>query len=169
MELIWTTADYALIISLASAFISFVGLAWNVWSKFIFPKPRLEVNIGHTIAVGPVYAKIPDAVSVTAINHGPTELTLTHLVGWVYQGYFSKSKRAVLQVFDDYPSSSNSTLGGSGGLPIRLRVGDNHTVYLPTAPKIYQKVRNMGWRDGFGREHCANIRGKRTIKKFSEE
>jgi hypothetical protein len=41
-----TTHDYALIISLFSIAISIGALLWNVWQKFIFVKPTLQVSFG---------------------------------------------------------------------------------------------------------------------------
>ena len=39
-----TTSDYALIVSVASIVIAIGALAWNVWQKFIFVKPSLQVS-----------------------------------------------------------------------------------------------------------------------------
>lgn len=41
-----TTADYALIVSLASMAVAFGSLIWNVWQKFIFVKPNIQVAFG---------------------------------------------------------------------------------------------------------------------------
>ena len=41
-----TTADWALIISLCSLLLAMAGFVWNVWSKFIYPKPKVRVSIG---------------------------------------------------------------------------------------------------------------------------
>jgi len=41
-----TTADYALIVSIASAVLSVFALIWNVWQKYIFVRPTLDVGFG---------------------------------------------------------------------------------------------------------------------------
>lgn len=41
-----TTADWALVVSFFSIAIAFASFIWNVWSKFIYPKPRLQLHIG---------------------------------------------------------------------------------------------------------------------------
>ena len=41
-----TTSDYALIISLCAVSVSVFSLAWNVWQKFLFVKPALQVSFG---------------------------------------------------------------------------------------------------------------------------
>jgi hypothetical protein len=38
------TADWALVISLCSAGVSLASFIWNVWSKFIYPKPVVQVS-----------------------------------------------------------------------------------------------------------------------------
>jgi hypothetical protein len=38
-------ADWALLISLLSLAISIAGFVWNVWSKFIFPKPKIDLSL----------------------------------------------------------------------------------------------------------------------------
>jgi hypothetical protein len=166
----WTTADYALILSLIAAFISLANFGWSVWSKFIFPKPRLKVKLTHVIAVGHQIEDFPNAIGATAINYGPTDLTLIALVGWVSPASpFSKSRRAVLRAFDDYPNSLNATIGASVGLPIRLKPGESHTIYLPETPKIFREIRNIGFSDGFGREHFSDRQGKRILRELSKE
>jgi hypothetical protein len=41
-----STADYALIVSISSAFIAVASLIWNVWQKYIFVKPQVQVGFG---------------------------------------------------------------------------------------------------------------------------
>jgi hypothetical protein len=73
-----STSDWALTISLLSFFVSLGGLAWNVWSKFIFPKPRFQVGISRVLifdlADEPPF---PSAIRLLATNHGPIPCKLT--------------------------------------------------------------------------------------------
>ena len=39
-----TVADWALVISICSAAVLLAGFVWNVWSKFIYPKPKVAVS-----------------------------------------------------------------------------------------------------------------------------
>ncbi len=39
-----TTADWALVISICSAFLALASFIWSVWSKFIYPKARVETT-----------------------------------------------------------------------------------------------------------------------------
>lgn len=44
MATAWTTADWAFVISICSAIISLISLAWTVWSKWLHPKPKIQVG-----------------------------------------------------------------------------------------------------------------------------
>jgi hypothetical protein len=59
-----TTADWALVISILSALLSFAGFVWNVWSKFIYPKPDLRVHFSMMgfIGDGPWRVKWPPEI-----------------------------------------------------------------------------------------------------------
>jgi hypothetical protein len=41
-----TSADYALIVSILSVLIAIGSLLWNVWQKYIFVKPQVQVSFG---------------------------------------------------------------------------------------------------------------------------
>ena len=48
-----TTADYALIVSIESLFAALGALVWNIWQKFIFVKPALQVTFRVTAVFQP--------------------------------------------------------------------------------------------------------------------
>ena len=48
-----TTSDWALIISLCSLAVALSSFVWNVWSKFIYPKPTVRVTLQATIIFQP--------------------------------------------------------------------------------------------------------------------
>jgi hypothetical protein len=52
-----TTADWALVISLCSAVVSLAGFVWNVWSKFIYPKPRVQVSFNFMTPSGGLFQR----------------------------------------------------------------------------------------------------------------
>lgn len=170
MNAVWTTADYALIVSLSSATLSLFGLGWNIWSKFIYPKPRLEVSISFTIAVGPGTDHLPPVISVVATNHGPSEITIQSLVGLVRsQRVFTKRNRALFRTFDNWPFSLATSLGNGAGLPKRLPVGERCTVYVPYKGEDYGAIETIGFADGFGREHFAAGRSRRNFLKHLKQ
>jgi hypothetical protein len=72
-----TTAEYALIVSIASIFISLIALLWNVWQKFLFVKPALQVSFGVWRIVqpgAPGHNRRLLHLSVTNMGPGPVIL-----------------------------------------------------------------------------------------------
>ena len=74
------TADWALVISLCPLFVALASFVWNVWSKFIFPKPTLRVSFGMVTAFHPQRGSEPNPVRAlrlsSATNMGPEEVVL---------------------------------------------------------------------------------------------
>ena len=50
-------------------------------------------------------------------------------------------------------------------MPIRLKVGEHFTVYIPDDPKHLKEVMNIGFSDGFMREHFAGNKSRRLLQK----
>lgn len=77
------TADYAFFISLASAIISIASLIWNVWQKYIFVKPQLQVGFSIVSLLEPKPAN-PKTLAksnhqllvINVTNMGPGPVTL---------------------------------------------------------------------------------------------
>jgi hypothetical protein len=161
----WTTSDYALIVSLVSLCFAVASFCWNIWSKFIFPKPRIEVKIAFIYAVGGS-ADWPSAINLIAINHGPIEVTLNGTIGFVSPNFpFGKSKRAILRAYQNWPYNLVETaFGETPGLPTRLAVGEQFNAYYPEAVMKNKELTNLGYADGFGREHFANKKSRRAFK-----
>lgn len=85
-----TTADYALIVSILSLMISLGGLAWNVWSKFIFPKARVRVSFQVMTAYGVDARPQLTRMSLSATNFGPGQVRMHMAVVRVSKGWFRK-------------------------------------------------------------------------------
>jgi len=76
-----TTADWALAISLGSLVIALAGFVWNVWSKFIFPKPKVQVSFSYmTALIGDHQVPV---ISLSGTNHGPIPVTLKMSMMWM--------------------------------------------------------------------------------------
>jgi hypothetical protein len=80
------TSDNALIVSLFSVVIAIGSLLWNVWQKFIFVKPTLQVSVGlwhvmqHTSA--DVLTRSGHRLLVlTVTNMGPGVVVLSACIG----------------------------------------------------------------------------------------
>jgi hypothetical protein len=74
-----TTADWALVISICSAIVSLAGFVWNVWSKFIYPKPRVQVSFSFMTVIQKNPPVEENVLGVSAINMGPVQVTFTAL------------------------------------------------------------------------------------------
>jgi hypothetical protein len=148
------TADWALIISLGSLAISLAGFVWNVWSKFIYPKPRVRVSFSFMIAIG---SNEPDfqVLVLAATNMGPTAVTLYAAITRHKKG-LRRHEISVLNPLNNFPAERNSSIGPfGGGLPKKLEVGEEFSIYLTAAHDGLAKddYDQVGFRDTFSRFH----------------
>ena len=123
------TADWALIISLCSTAIALISLGWNIWSKFIYPKPKVRVAFNFMTVVGQKDEKV---LSLSATNMGPAEVTLYSALvrtkkkwSWRNRGF------GLLNPLHDYPLRKDHSIGPfGGGLPKKLAVGEQFSIYF---------------------------------------
>lgn len=164
-----TTADWALLISLISATISLAGFIWNVWSKFIYPKPRLQVSIAQMVLVGEGWEDGPKTVSISATNHGPSDVTVRFAVARSQKKWYQirYKTNAMLNPYSGYPYDLSSQGPYSGGLPKKLAVGEEFSLYFPVAREWFEKERfvDFGVNDTFNRLHWAPRRQVRNTRK----
>jgi hypothetical protein len=177
-----TTADWAFVISILSAAISLAGFIWNVWSKFIYPKPKVDVHLSMVTVIHPREPRDPDPVRVvrlSATNIGPGDVTLRSALMMFWPRWFSDKSYGLLNVLPRLPESTDyeaeyGDLGGgpfAGGLPKTIAVGETFAVYLvpdheTLARGDYQRV---GFDDSFGRMHWASRRDIATVLPFIRE
>ena len=151
------TADWALVISLCSAAISLAGFVWNVWSKFIYPKPKVLVsfNFMTIIQQGAVDR---EALSLSATNMGPGPTTLqSALVRRKHDNWFKKPGYGLLNPLHGLDGGVQTRGPFSGGLPRKIEVGEQFSAYfIPNheflAGDGYDRI---GFNDTFGRLHWA--------------
>jgi hypothetical protein len=172
-----SVADWALVISICSAAVSAAGFIWNVWSKFIYPKPRVRVSFSFMTMLVPAAERHlltkseNNALALSATNHGPIEVTLNTVVG---AGGFRWWKRRPARIgflnpipsFPDYPGQFNDAAAGpfAGGLPKKVAVGEQFTSYFTSDHEALAKdeIERIGFTDTFGRFHWAS--GKDFLK-----
>jgi hypothetical protein len=165
-----TTADWALVISLCSAGVSLASFVWNVWSKFIYPKPTVQVSFGMMTMMTPAATEARmlqrsenDALGLSATNMGPIEVTLhSVMVGWGFRWWRRRPKHYALlnplPSFPDYPGQYDEASGPfAGGLPKKLKVGEQFTSYFVPDHQGLAKdeAERIGFSDTFGRHHWA--------------
>jgi hypothetical protein len=170
----WTTADYALIVSLVSLCFAVAGFVWNVWSKFIYPKPKVRVHLdlklchlrtshiaslreGGAIAGGfPIDEMSCPAISLGVTNFGPGTVIVD--MATVRQNRWSRSYEqghGVMMPYRAYPHDLGTDGFFSGGLPKKLDVGEDLTLYFPVLAELtdHNSVVAIGLRDTFSRLH----------------
>jgi hypothetical protein len=165
-----STADWALVISILSAAVSFLALGWNVWSKFIYPKPALVV----TFSVMNIFDEngLSDPFFNPSItNHGPIQVTLTGSYARFSRGWFARSSLGMINPLSDFPHDLKSTRGPfSGGLPKKLDVGEESSLkYWHGKNWMDENPIGIGVRDSFGRLHWCSRRDIREARKHYEK
>lgn len=153
-----TTADWAFVISICSAIVSLAGFIWNVWSKFIYPKPIVRVSFAMVQIVEPGSDYIPSVLRLSATNMGPGEVSLSNAL-IAFRGHFYQSTGfGLLSTLDNYLLHQDATLGHFGaGFPAKVGVGEQYSAYLVPAHEKLAKgdYQRIGFTDSFGRNHWA--------------
>jgi hypothetical protein len=174
-----TTSDWALIISLCSFALALASFIWNVWSKFIYPKPKVRVSCSASIIFHPGNADHKqEFLSLSATNLGPGDVILhsavlrsrkvkwwRELKAWYRRPYCFDF--GLLNPLEGFPARMNHTIGPfSGGLPKKLAVGESFSSYFPRKVDWFEnKVRGIGFNDSFGRNHWCS---KQDVNKVRE-
>jgi hypothetical protein len=137
-------AGYALLVSVASIFISIGALFWNVWQKFIFVRPALQVSFGLYRIVQP---GIPAGVnhrllSLTITNMGPGPVVLSSCVAKCKKPWWRRAQHyGLLNPIEGDPAEPNPKGIGpfGGGLPAKVDAGDVKTFYFPYSKEGFLK------------------------------
>ncbi|MBY5850583.1 hypothetical protein [Rhizobium ruizarguesonis] len=153
-----TTADWALIISLLSFCVSVAGFVWNVWSKFIFPKAKVQVHFSVNNLIQEWEPEDHQMLVLHATNFGPGEIILHMAIGRARPSYFKKLTHFILNPLHNFPVELDRTLGPfSGGLPKKIQPGESHSAYFVLFHEGLreQPIVDVGFSDTFGRSHWA--------------
>ena len=163
-----TTADWAIIISIGSVVIALASFVWNVWSKFIYPKPRLSVsaslmNSFSAEGVG------PSCITIGATNLGPSEVVLHLAIAKQSKPWYRWRRQfGILNPYDGFPGPQGGTKGPfSGGLPKKLAAGETFAVHFPVMKGWFLEddLAGFGFSDTFGRNHWAPTSQVRQLRK----
>lgn len=167
-----TSGETALVISGASLAIALGSLLWNVWEKFVFVKPRLQVTFG----VFRVYqggTQGPQLLSVGVTNMGPGPTIIHSCVARINRWWFNKKEYALLNPIHGDPTSPTPTSLGpfSAGLPLKIEPGEMQSFYFPFSAETFlsQPIEYVGVHDTYGRYFWCKRRAVRRAKKQFEE
>lgn len=163
-----STADWALIVSLCSMAIALASFVWNVWSKFIFPKGKVDVGFAVMTTYSRDGVKGQSAVSITATNLGPNQVTVYCAIARGKRRRLG-TKAGILGILNPYrqfPYDLETDGPFSSGLPKKLGVGEQLTLYFPLVKDWFEgdELVCFGVSDTFGRNHWAPRRLTRTVR-----
>jgi hypothetical protein len=165
-----TTADWALVVSLCSALTALASFLWNVWSKFIYPKPKVQVSFSMMTMMTPatpgsrlLHKSENKALALSATNMGPIEVSLNSVCAAGGFRWWRRRPKSIgllnpLPSFPLYSGQFNDAAGPfAGGLPRKLHVGEQFTSYFVPDHESLAKdeVERIGFCDTFGRFHWA--------------
>lgn len=159
-----TTGDWALIISIGSFLVAICSFVWNVWSKFIYPKPVVKTYISKMNIVNDDGTFGTPVICLSATNFGPSDITLYAAVA--KSKTMRKGRIGVLNPLSNFPNDMTSGSGPfSGGLPKKISTGEQFSVYFPVSKRWFTEkdLNSFGFSDTFGRYHWCH---KTQAKKF---
>jgi hypothetical protein len=165
-----TTADWALVISLCSAAVSLASFVWNVWSKFIYPKPVLRVHFSMMGFIGNGPWRNP-FLNLSITNHGPIACTITHAMVLVHNPIKQKKVYGLINPTKDISVSIEDTDGPFTNLPKKIEVGEDFSLRFWSGERSFigDEVDRVGVSDSFGRHHwCARRQVKKVQASFFE-
>lgn len=130
-------SDWALIISLISFLLALASFVWNIWSKFIYPKPKVLVSASVMSPFGDHVAHMPDCVALHITNFGPADVVITCPVHRQRTGKFlrwiTRDKSInLLNAYWDYPNGQYSCSPYPKDFPKKMTAGEQATMYFPT-------------------------------------
>ncbi|RYZ63621.1 MAG: hypothetical protein EOP09_17355 [Proteobacteria bacterium] len=161
-----TTSDWALVISLLSMLIAMGSFIWNVWSKFIFPKPRLQVSFMVMETIPPL-PNLEHLLCLSATNHGPGEVVIQLAVARRKRPWYKRRlAHGVLNPIHDLMRPDYGIGPYAAGLPKKLAVGENFSLHFPYVADMFMRERlvAVGVHDSFSRSHWAPLRDFRRAK-----
>jgi hypothetical protein len=139
------SSDYALLISIASFFIAFAALLWNVWQKFIFVKPSLQALFGIWRIFQPGSADHNRRLlCLTVANMGPGPAVLQLCIAKEKLKWWKRRRSyGTLNPIHGDPADPNPTGIGpfGGGLPAKIDAGEVKSFYFPYQRDCFLKER----------------------------
>ncbi|WP_143279758.1 hypothetical protein [Bradyrhizobium diazoefficiens] len=162
-----TTADWALVISLISAVISLAGFVWNVWSKFIYPKPALRVHFSMMGFVGDGQGWRDPFLNLSITNHGPIACTITHAIIVARKQPLGELTHGLINPTKNIAVSLEDTDGPFTNLPKKIEVGEEFALHFWAGERSFigEEVERVGAIDSFGRHHWSKSKQVKKVQK----
>lgn len=173
-----TTSDYALIISLAAIVISICALIWNIWQKFIFVKPALQVSFGIYNVLQPTVAGVASPsgyrlLCLTVTNMGPGAIVLYACIAKTKGHWWARKKLGMLNPIHGDPTDQPPRSIGpfSSGLPTKIDAGDTKSFYFPYAKESFLSdgMSHVGINDTYQRNTWCRGRDMQKVNRSYRE
>jgi hypothetical protein len=170
---------------LSSAGISLFSLGWNIWSKFIYPKPSVRVSVLFTLvdeAQKAIHgftsqraleerrarvALIKPAIRLEAVNSGPGDIRLDNAV-ITTGGYLHSRKHGyhLMSAYSNYPNDLDQGTWGTASMAGLIKPGEKVELYFPAALELFDavKAKKFGFSDTFSRTHFCTRRQMRRLE-----
>ena len=182
----WSTAQVALVISGLSFCLALASFVWNVWSKFLFPKPKLRiwVDLRYAQKSGAHSASLREngtfagdldpssmvypAIALCVTNFGPGSVTVTSACGRLPRFHpRRKEGHGILVAYNSYPDDLSANSISSGGLPKKLDIGETFELYFPVNPTFMatKEVSAIGVRDTLSRLSWVSRQNMNRLRK----
>jgi hypothetical protein len=174
-----STGDYALISSLIALVVSIIALLWNIWQKFIFVKPALQVYFG---LYNVLQSKTPGLASpsghrvlvLTVTNMGPGAVVLYACIGKQKAHWWTRPKLGILNPIHGDPLDQQPTSIGpfSAGLPVKIDAGDTKGVYFPYTKGCFLSdgLARIGINDTYQRNTwCRRSNMRKVYKNYRQD
>ena len=166
-------SEIAILVSGFSLAVALIVLSWNVWEKFIFVKPRLQLTFGiwKVIQNGQIGKSL---LSLHVTNMGPGPVIIHSCIALSSTGWFWKKDFGVLNPIHSDPTNDIPTSIGpfSAGLPLKLDAGDVKSFYFPYTENTFLKehITRVGVSDTYGRNTwCRGKDARKASQKFRED
>jgi len=169
-----TTSDYALFMSFASIVISIVALLWNIWQKFLFVKPSLQVSFGvwhimQAVTTALLARSSRSLLVLTVTNMGPGPLVLYACIAKSKAHWWTRPELGTLNPIHGEPSDPLPVSIGpfSAGLPTKIDAGEMKSFYFPYNKDCFLKdgLVRIGINDTYHRNNWCHRRDVRKACK----
>jgi hypothetical protein len=166
-------SEIAILVSGISLAVALIALAWNVWEKFIFVRPRLQVTFGiWQVIQNGKFGKSLLSLNVTNMGPGPVIIHLC-IIQSPTRWFWKKRSGIINPIHNDPTSDTPISIGPfSAGLPSKLDAGDVKSFYFPYTEDTFLKesITRVGVTDTYGRQTwCRGKDAKKASRKFRED
>ena len=159
------TADWALVVSLLSLCVALAGFVWNVWSKFIYPKARLQLAIGNYIDGPRDQESTNHYIVLSAVNHGPTDATVKVIVARTHKWHTKLTRRFQYAIIKHW--GTNRPHLPSIDLPKRIVAGEQVSFFFDASVNWFENdaLLQVGLADVYGRNHWVPMKEARKLRR----